>query len=117
MKVPRSDDDSKRFFRDHVPSDSRVTVRPMFGNESAFVNGNMFFGLFGNDLFVRLSDEDREDLLKQKGASLLEPVKGRPMKEYALLPKAWWMQPETIRRWVSRALNYAGQLPEKKASK
>jgi TfoX/Sxy family transcriptional regulator of competence genes len=48
----------------------------MFGNISAFVNGNMFAGLFGNDIFVRLSDENRRELLEEKGASLLEPMKG-----------------------------------------
>jgi len=53
----------------------------MFGNISAFVNGNMFAGLFGNDLFVRLSKESRKELLEKQGASLLEPMKGRPMKE------------------------------------
>jgi len=31
----------------------------MFGNQAAFVNGDMFAGLFGDRLFVRLSDEDR----------------------------------------------------------
>jgi len=49
----------------------------MFGNLSAFVNGNMFLGLFGNDLFVRLSSEDQKELLKKKGASVLEPMKGK----------------------------------------
>lgn len=85
----------------------------MFGNESAFVNGNMFFGLFGDDLFVRLSEEDGQELIKKKGA-LLEPMKGRPMKEYFVLPKAWKDQPENVRFWVSRSLNWVGKLPEKK---
>ncbi len=88
----------------------------MFGNESAFVNGNMFFGLFGNDLFVRLSEEDSKELLKN-GGTMLEPMKGRPMKEYVLLPKAWHEQPETIKKWALRSLNWAGRLPEKKKSK
>jgi len=89
----------------------------MFGNESAFVNGNMFYGLFGNDLFVRLSDEDRKELLENKGSSLLEPMKGRPMKEYVVLPRAWMDQPETLQRWVSRSLQWASQLPEKRSKK
>ncbi len=66
----------------------------MFGNLSAFVNGNMFLGLFGNDLFVRLSGEDQLELLKMKGASVLEPMKGKPMKDYIMLPRAWRNQPE-----------------------
>ncbi len=68
MKIPRPDADSREFFKSIVPDDPRVTVRPLFGNLSAFVNGNMFLGLFGNDLFVRLSDEDQQVLLLKEGA-------------------------------------------------
>ena len=52
-----------------LPSDPNVTVKPMFGNISAFINGNLFMGLFGDDLFVRLPDKDGQELLG-KGASL-----------------------------------------------
>ena len=61
----------------------------MFGNISAFVNGNMFFGLFGDDIFLRLSIQDQQELLKNKGASFLEPMKGRPMKDYVIIPRTW----------------------------
>ncbi len=114
MKIPRAGDDSKEFFKSILPEDPRITVRPMFGNVSAFVNGNMFLGLFGNDLFVRLSDENRHELLKKKGATVLEPMKGKPMKEYVLIPRTWRNQPETVRSWVSRSLEWASKLPPKK---
>ena len=81
MSMPRPDEASRAFFESIVPDDPRVQVRPMFGNSAAFLNGNMFIGLFGSELFVRLSDEDRAELLQEEGASLLEPMKGRPMKE------------------------------------
>ncbi len=117
MKIPRADESSKELFTSFLPSDSRVTVRPMFGNVSAFVNGNMFFGVFGNDLFVRLSDKHREELLKKKGASLLEPMKGKPMKEYVVIPRTWRTEPETVRLWVSRSLDWAGKLPANRTKK
>ena len=89
----------------------------MFGNLSAFVNGNMFFGLFGDDLFLRLSKEDRLELLKIKGASVLEPMKGRPMKDYIVVPTTWRDRPETVRSWVSKALDWSSKLPPKKTKK
>jgi TfoX/Sxy family transcriptional regulator of competence genes len=89
----------------------------MFGNVSAFVNGNMFVGLFGNDVFVRLSGESRKELLKEKGASLLKPMKGKPMKEYVLIPKARRNQHETVRLWVARSLDWTSKLPLKKTKK
>jgi len=117
MKIPSADEISKKFFKELVPNDPRVTIRPMFGNVSAFVNGNMFFGLFGNELFIRLPEEDSKEFLKKSGASFMEPMKGRPMKEYVIVPKAWWKQPETIRPWITQSLGWAGQLPAKKPKK
>ncbi len=117
MKIPRPDEGSKEFFGSVLPDDPRITIRPMFGNISAFVNGNMFAGLFGDDLFVRLSDESRKELLEEKGASLLEPMKGKPMKEYVVLPNAWRNQHETIRIWVTRSLDWTSKLPPKKTKK
>jgi len=115
--IPRPDEKSKEFFRSLLPDDPRVTIRPMFGNISAFVNGNMFAGLFGNDLFVRLSEENRKELLEKEGASLLEPMKGRPMKEYVVIPKAWWKQHETVRKWIIRSMDWTSKLPPKKKEK
>jgi hypothetical protein len=67
----------------------------------------------GNDIFVRLSEENRRELLADKGASYLEPMKGKPMKEYVVIPKAWMNKPETIRLWLSRSLDSTGKLPTK----
>ena len=117
MNIPRADESSKEFFRSILPDDPRITIRPMFGNMSAFVNGNMFAGLFGNDLFVRLSEESRKDLLEKKGASLLEPMKGKPMKDYVVLPRAWRNQSETTRLWIIRSLEWTSKLPPKKTKK
>jgi hypothetical protein len=36
----------------------------MFGNVGAFVNGNMFMGLFGADVGVKLGDSDAASLTK-----------------------------------------------------
>jgi TfoX/Sxy family transcriptional regulator of competence genes len=117
LKIPRPDKESVDLFQSLVPKDDRVTVRPMFGNISAFVNGNMFFGVFGSDLFVRLSSEDQLDLLKNKDSSMLEPMKGKPMKDYVVLPKTWRAKPEALRSWISKSLEWSSKLPPKKAKK
>ena len=114
MKMPRPDAEAKEFFESVLPEDPRVRVRPMFGNVAAFVNGNMFMGLFGNDLFVCLSNGGRAELLREQGTSLLEPQKGRPLKEYVVVPKGWHAEPDTVTGWVGRSLNWVGEMPEKK---
>jgi TfoX/Sxy family transcriptional regulator of competence genes len=117
LKIPRPDKESAELFRSLVPEDDRVRVRPMFGNISAFVNGNMFFGVFGSDLFLRLSGEDQGELLKNKGASMLEPMKGRPMKDYVIVPKTWRDRPEILHPWISKSLKWSSKLPPKKTKK
>ena|SRR6267143_1949480 len=117
MKIPRPSEAAMKLFRSLVPEDTRVTVRPMFGNNAVFVNGNMYFGIFGDDLFLRLSDKDQVELLKNKGASMLEPMKGKPMKNYVVLPNAWRDRPEILRSWISKALEWSSKLPPKKTKK
>jgi len=110
--MPRPDDSAKERFRSLVPDDPRISTRPMFGNLAAFVNGNMFMGLFGNDMFVRLPDAEREELLHE-GGSDFEPMPGRPMREYAVLPGEWGRSPARAEAWVARSLAWASGLPPK----
>lgn len=94
-----------------------VALRPMFGNLSAFVRGNMYMGVYGDDLFVRLSERDRAELLTVQGAAVFEPIKGRQMKEYVVVPRSWAGDPSKIEPWAARALEWSGSLPAKKAKK
>ena len=55
-RMPKADPAAKDEFRSLVPDDPRVTVRPMFGSVAAFVDGQMFMGLYGEDLFVRCAN-------------------------------------------------------------
>jgi TfoX/Sxy family transcriptional regulator of competence genes len=112
-KIPRSTKEAEAFLRSLVPSRPEVTVRPMFGNVSAFVNGNMYAGVFGDDLFVRLPESEGAELLKIKGASYFEPMKGRVMKGYVVFPRAWKGEEAKVKPWMSKALNSTSKLPPK----
>src|SRR6266571_2142569 len=114
MSFPKPDEASKAWFESLVPDDPRVRSRPMFGNRAAFVNGNMFLALFGMDVAIRLSAEDRSELLKQKGAAIFEPMPGRAMKEYVVLPGSWRKQATKAKAWVERSFRWAQRMPPKK---
>jgi TfoX/Sxy family transcriptional regulator of competence genes len=114
MSFPRPDEESKAFFDSLVPDDPRVQSRPMFGNKAAFVNGNMFLALFGTQVAVRLADQDQVELLEQPGADVFEPMAGRPMKQYVVLPQAWRRSREKAEHWVERSFAWASTLPVKK---
>ena len=61
MQIPKPTDADKEFFRSVLPDDPEIEIKPMFGNLGAFVHGNMFAGLFGTDVGVRLDDAGRAE--------------------------------------------------------
>jgi TfoX/Sxy family transcriptional regulator of competence genes len=114
MQIPRPSADDKEYFSSLVPDGPEVEIKPMFGNLGAFVHGNMFAGLFGSDVGVRLRDEDREELAAVDGAGPFGPAE-RPMGGYMSLPASWRDQPEKAADWVAKALDYVQAFPPKKS--
>ena len=57
MQMPKHSDEAKAHFRSLVKDAPGVEVKPMFGSLGAFVNGNMFAGLFGPNVGVKLDEE------------------------------------------------------------
>src|ERR1700716_1736157 len=111
-KMPKPSEDAKAAFSKLVPSEPAVTMRPMFGNLAAFVNGNMFAGLFGEDLFVRLPDDESARIRKLGGRDF-EPMPGRAMRGCVVVPGAWRSKPDATRGWIKIALEIAGRMPAK----
>jgi hypothetical protein len=89
--------------------------RKLFGYPAAFRHGNMFAGLFQHSMILRLSPEDRATLAGRAGATPFEPMPGRPMREYVVVPPAIVESPGggELQRWLARAYDYAGSLPPK----
>ena len=113
MQVPKASDAAKALFASVVPDDPRVEVKPMFGNLGAFVNGNMFAGLFGDRIGVRVLDESaRAELAATEGAGPFGPEE-RPMGGYVAAPVDWASEPGRIADWVARALEEVAELPPK----
>ncbi len=112
MEMPKPTEAEKALFLSLVPDDPSAEVKPMFGNLGAFVNGNMFMGLFGADLGVKLPAADREALLAEDGAGPFGPEE-RPMGGYVRLPAAWHAAPANAEPWIAKALDHGGSLPPK----
>ena len=85
MQMPKPTEADKELFRSVVPDAPGVEVKPMFGNLGAFVNGNMFAGLFGPSIGVKLAADDRAELAAVEGAGPFGPAE-RPMGGYLSLP-------------------------------
>ena len=113
MKFPHADPQAVARFERLVPTEPDVAVRAMFGHPAAFAAGNLFLGVFGESVFVRLSDEDRPAALRLDGARPFEPMPGRPMREYVVLPPSLAGDRARAGRWVTKALGYARGLGPK----
>jgi TfoX/Sxy family transcriptional regulator of competence genes len=87
--------------------------RKMFGYPAGFVNGNMFMGLFQELMILRLAAGPREDFLKLHNARLFEPMPGRPMREYAAVPKSVLRDRKELAAWVAKAFEYGASLKPK----
>ncbi len=116
MQWKRSPPELIASFDRAAPEDPRVTRKPMFGYPALFVNGNMFAGTFQDKVVVRLEEADRAELLTRRGAQQFEPMAGRPMKEYVVVPPAIVARTAELRAWIERALSHAAALPAKKSA-
>ena len=116
MEMPKASDADKARFRSLVPDVPEVVIKPMFGNLGAFVNGNMFAGLFGPTIGVKLSAVDKATLESTERTVPFGPAE-RPMGGYTGLPETWngedvgaEAQP---RAWVEKAFEHVAGLPPK----
>jgi hypothetical protein len=116
MEMPKASDQDKERFRSLVPDHPDVVVKPMFGNLGAFVNGNMFAGLFGPIIGIKLSPEDREELEGSERTVPFGPA-GRPMGGYTGLPEMWNEEGDgddaRAKYWIHKAFEYISTLPPK----
>jgi TfoX/Sxy family transcriptional regulator of competence genes len=112
--MPKPSPEAVARFKAMLPDDPRVSLRPMFGQLSAFANGWMFAGLFGEDVFVRLDEADAA-VLTEAGGRPFEPMAGRPMRGYVVLPDAAGRDATAGRTYVEQGLAYTLALPPKPA--
>src|SRR5438445_4798585 len=114
MKMPKPSEEAKAAFARAVPDEPAVTLRPMFGQMSAFVNGNMFCGIYGEELVLRLPPAEIEAVKKQGGRDF-EPVAGHKMGGYVVVPGNWRVKaPAAL---IRRALEVTRKMPAKVAKK
>ena len=115
MQIPKPSEADKDRFCALVPHVAGVEVRAMFGNLGAFVNGNMFAGMSGPTIGVKLLEQASRDALAAiEGVGPFGPAE-RPMAGYLTLPPAWAGDPKLAAPWVEQALAQVAALPPKTA--
>lgn len=89
-----------------------ATKRQMFGYPTCVLRGNMFMGLHERSMVLRLGEPDRTEFLTTYATKLFEPMPGRPMKEYVVVPENLLGDP-AIEKWIEKSHDFALRLPEK----
>ena len=85
--------------------------RPMFGTVSWFLDANaqMFTGLWGDAVTARVGEAEAQRLVAAGRAQPFEPVPGRPMREYVLVP-ASTLRDGDLKKWIARAADFTSGL-------
>jgi TfoX/Sxy family transcriptional regulator of competence genes len=92
-----------------------VQKRIMFGCPAYFVNNNMFTAMHQDNIVIRLSEDGRTEIsAKYDESEPFEPMKGRVMKEYIVIPETLYNDPDEFDFWLNQSYEYASSIPPKK---
>jgi hypothetical protein len=95
-------------FNDLVDIVADADRKLVFGSPTCLVGGNMFFGVHASGLFVKLPADAAQELLAAGGVAF-EPMPGRAMGGFYVLPETL---PEQ-ELWLRRSYEYARTLAPK----
>ena len=85
-----------------------IDVRNVYGIEGYVTRGILFAASQDGDLLVRLDPESRMEALELSGATTWSP--SDDAESYVIIPNYLLNSDETLRFWVTRALEYAEAL-------
>lgn len=117
MEWKKTPDKLVKFFEKKV-ADVKCEKRKMFGYPCCFINNNMFIGTHGENLVLRLGDEDRKmAMAAHKDIVTFEPLPGRKMGEYVVVPERVREDDTLFDRLLKQSVKYASSLPAKERKK
>lgn len=92
----------------HIGDREGIREQKMFGGIAWMLNGNMAVGVLGDELLVRLGDEDGPAALSEPGTRAFD-FTGREMKSIVMVSPTR----DNLAGWIDRGLAYATSLPPK----
>lgn len=116
-KMVKSPDELVALFDAAMRAFPDIEQRKVFGYPCGFVNGYMTVGLYSDEFFVRLPPEEQGVLLKEPGGGFLEPMPGRPMRDYVVVPVSLRKKKAQLKKWIEKAVSYSRSLPPNKKAR
>ncbi|OHD12105.1 MAG: hypothetical protein A2086_04620 [Spirochaetes bacterium GWD1_27_9] len=87
--------------------------KKMFGSPVYFVNNNMFSGVYGDDIFIRLNEENQKEFYSKFSDTTKFSPMGKTMKEYVVIPKSLYDNENILYEWFNISFNFVLSLPTK----
>ena len=84
----------------------------MFGGAGYLLRGNMCFGIWKDNLILRLGEVQAQNALKKKNVKPFD-ITGRAMKRWVMVAPSGMKTSALLRQWVSLAIDFVTQLPRK----
>ena len=91
----------------------RLECKHFFSGAALYANGRICISLTPVGFAIKLPEESRSALLKQKGTKPLRYFPEGPIKkDYVVLPKAILNDAKVLRQWVKLGIEHVVTLPE-----
>ena len=95
-----------------IHGDQGISERKMFGGLCFMTNGNMCFGIVGNELMLRVGVDAYEETLAQAHVREMD-FTGRSIRGMVYITQDGISEDENLSEWLRRGLDHAGSLPPK----
>ena len=89
-----------------------INEKPMFGGLCVLAHGNMFAGIQGEVLMVRVGKEAHDEALAKPHARVMD-FSGRPMRGYVYVDPPGYASEAQLREWIELSLVFVDTLPAK----
>ena len=106
------DEDLAERIRVLAPTTLPLAERKMFGGLCFMINGNMCFGIVGDELMVRVGPNSYVTALARAHAREMD-FNGRPMKGFVYVAAPGLRSDRSLTAWLARGLSFAESLPAK----
>ena len=86
--------------------------KKMFGGICYLINGNMCFGIWKDNLIVRMAPALAVEKLKDQNVKEFD-ITGKPMKGWVMVEKETWQNKKKLVEWLDIGRSFALALPKK----
>jgi hypothetical protein len=115
MAWKKSSDMAVKRFIEALPDAAMGGRRKMFGYEACFVNGGFWAGMYQDEIVIKLPPELKDATKALAGAAPFDPMGGRPMKSWWVIPRKVSESPKALGELLTStfAAVAAGAAPKK----